>query len=238
MLDIGEFALRRAYVMCVRTSRSRHADLAVLVDRCRKPCDADAAEQTPKPSAALGGFEGSPLLGFDGGRVMKLSRGIALAFGLAALALGTTVAPAFADSPVHAVDEFSAEESLPAGTFCDFNYVLTFTVKFNAIIFGGPADPSRSIEHVGFTITHTNLDTEYALTEKGIITIQISAEDARQKEVGVPWHLRDPNGKLVVQQAGQLLIDTDTGEILKFTANLTPGSAEVICPALGGAPAP
>ena len=121
---------------------------------------------------------------------------------------------------------------------CDFHYIQTFTVRFNAIIFGDPAAPSRSIEHVGFTITHTNLDTGYALTEKGTVTIQISAEDARQREVGVPWHLRDPNGKVVVHYAGQLLLDTDTGEVLKVTANLSPGFAEVICPALGGAPAP
>ena len=169
---------------------------------------------------------------------MKLSRGIALACGLAALALGMAAAPAaFADSPVHEMDEFSGEESLPAGTVCDFDYLQTFTLGINAIIFGDPADPSRFIEHASFTVTHTNLDTGYALTEKGIVTIQISAEDARQKEVGVPWHLRDLTGKLVVHHAGQMLVDTDTGEILKVTANLSPGFAEVICPALGGAPA-
>lgn len=169
---------------------------------------------------------------------MKLSRGVALVCGLAAFALGTAVAPAaFADSPLHEKDEFSDVESLPAGTVCDFDYVQTFTVRFNTIIFGDPADPSRLIDHVGFTITHTNADTGFALTEKGIVTVQISAEDAREKDVGVPWHLRDPNGKLVVHQAGQLLFDTDTGEVLKFTPNVTPGFAEVICPALGGAPA-
>jgi hypothetical protein len=43
---------------------------------------------------------------------------------------------------------------------------------------------------------------------------------------------------LVVVQAGQLLFDTETGELLKFTPNITPGFADVICPALGGAPAP
>ena len=43
---------------------------------------------------------------------MRLPRGLALVCGLAAFALGTAVAPAaFADKPVHTVDEFSAEES-------------------------------------------------------------------------------------------------------------------------------
>ena len=100
-----------------------------------------------------------------------------------------------------------------------------------------PRRPSRSIVHQLHDHART-LDTGYALTEKGIVTIQTSAEDAREKLVGVPWHLRDPSGKLVVLQAGQLLFDTDTGELLKFTANVSPGFAEVICPALGGAPAP
>ena len=118
---------------------------------------------------------------------MKLSRGFALVCGLAAFALGTAVAPAaFADSPLHEKDEFSDVESLPAGTVCDFDYVQTFTVRFNTIIFGDPADPSRLIDHVGFTITHTNADTGFALTEKGIVTVQISAEDARERTSACP----------------------------------------------------
>jgi hypothetical protein len=154
-----------------RTLRLRHADPAVPVDRCGKRCDADAehgsGERTPKPSPALGPFEGSKLGGFDGERVMKLSRGLALACGLAAFAVGMAPPTAFADSPVHEMDEFSGEELLPAGTVCDFNYLQTFTLGINAIIFGDPADPSRSIEHASFTVTHTNLDTGYTLTEKG-----------------------------------------------------------------------
>ena len=99
---------------------------------------------------------------------MKLSRGIALACGLAALSLGMAAAPAaFADSPVHEMDEFSGEESLPAGTVCDFDYLQTFTLGINAIIFGDPADPSRSIEHASFTITHTNLDTALRSPRRG-----------------------------------------------------------------------
>jgi hypothetical protein len=57
---------------------------------------------------------------------------------------------------------------LPAGTACDFNYLQTFTLGINTIIFGDPADPSRSIGHASFTVTHTNLDIGYTLTEKGI----------------------------------------------------------------------
>jgi hypothetical protein len=55
--------------------------------------------------------------------------------------------------------------------------------------------------------------------------------------VALVWHLRDPSGKLVVVQAGQLLFDINTGELLKATPNLNPSQAAVICPALGGQPA-
>jgi hypothetical protein len=51
------------------------------------------------------------------------------------------------------------------------------------------------------------------------------------------WALRDASGKLVVQQAGQLVFDTDTGEIVKITPQFNPDFAAVICPALGGNPA-
>jgi hypothetical protein len=34
-----------------------------------------------------------------------------------------------------------------------------------------------------------------------------------------------------------LLFDTSTGELIKFTPNINPDFAAVICPALGGEPA-
>ena len=40
-----------------------------------------------------------------------------------------------------------------------------------------------------------------------------------------------------VQQAGQLLFNTDTGEVVKVTPHFDPDFAAVICPALGGNPA-
>lgn len=66
---------------------------------------------------------------------------------------------------------------------------------------------------------------------------QFDAADARLKVVGLNWHLRTPDGKLVVVQAGQAVFDTNTGELLKITPALNPDGAAVICPALGGHPA-
>jgi hypothetical protein len=159
---------------------------------------------------------------------------IILVVGTAVVALGL-VSGALADRPVHTKEEFSDELSVPAGALCDFEYHQAFTLSENLLVFGGGG---RVTSHQKFTVAHTNADTDVTLTEKGIVTVQFSADDAREKNVGLFWHLRDASGKLVVVQAGQLLFDTETGELLKFTPNITPGFADVICPALGGAPAP
>lgn len=149
----------------------------------------------------------------------------------AALALGLVPA-ALADPPTKVVDEFSASETIPAGGVCDFDYRIAFTARDIAIEF----TDGRAIVHSEFEITHSNLDTGYALTEKGIVNLHFSA-DGQEKDAGLYWHLRDPSGKLVVVHAGQIVFD-DSGNVITFTPNTDPpGFAEVICPALGGAPA-
>jgi len=73
------------------------------------------------------------------------------------------------------------------------------------------------------------------LTEVDHFTV-FAAADGQTKTVGILWHLRNADGQLVVVQSGQLVI-SPTGEIVKVTPALTPDSAAVICPALGGQPA-
>jgi hypothetical protein len=86
-------------------------------------------------------------------------------------------------------------------------------------------------------VTNTNVDTDYSLTEVVHYTLQLRASDGRIKQAGLIVHLRDASGKLVVVQAGQLVIDTETGELVKVTPAVNPDFAAVICPALGGQPA-
>jgi photosystem II stability/assembly factor-like uncharacterized protein len=95
------FAVYAFVLSVIAAGYVRHADPAVAVDRCRKRCDDAATEaRTPLPQPALGGPERGLSMR---GTVMRLLRGLALACGLAALALGTAVAPAaFADSTVQA----------------------------------------------------------------------------------------------------------------------------------------
>ena len=136
---------------------------------------------------------------------------------------------AWADGPQHVKSTFPFENTQPAGAFCNFSYGEAATVSLDAIIFAG-----RETDHIAFTDTHTNLDTGFSLTETGDFTVFTAA--GQTKTVGIFWHLRNADGKLVVHQAGQLVI-SPAGEILKATPDVNPDNAAVICPVLGGQPA-
>jgi hypothetical protein len=90
----------------------------------------------------------------------------------------------------------------------------------------------RATFHATIHVAVTNLATGFTLTDTHVFTDFVAA-DGQIKSVAVLWHLRDPSGKLVVVQAGQLVFDSD-GNVLRFTPNTNPDLAAVICPALGG----
>jgi len=159
-------------------------------------------------------------------RVAMVAAGAVL--GVLTLAAGSTAA--WADGPQHVKTTFPFQPPPQlAGAFCDFTYGEVATVSLNAIIFA-----DKETDHIAFTDTHTNLDTGFSLTESGDFTVFTAA--GQTKTVGIFWHLRNAAGKLVVVQAGQLVI-SPAGEILKVTPDLNPDNAAVICPALGGQPA-
>jgi hypothetical protein len=137
---------------------------------------------------------------------------------------------AWADGPQHVKSTFTDEVTFPAGTVCDFAYHGTVTGSDNAVIF-----PDRTIDHVELNVTHENLATGFTLTEIDHFTV-VTAADGQNKQVGIFWHLRNAEGKIVVVHAGQMVFSA-TGEVLKFTPNTNPDFAAVICPALGGHPA-
>jgi hypothetical protein len=159
---------------------------------------------------------------------------IVLVTALAALAVGATVAAAAA--PTHEKVSFAGTDLISAGELCDFDYAGPFRVEINSIIFGNPDDPSKVIDHITLFKTHTNLDTNFSLTEVDHFTSVFNAGTDTVKQVGIFWHLRDASGKLVVVQA-QIVFDASTGDVLKVTPNFNPDFAAVICPALGGNPA-
>jgi hypothetical protein len=153
---------------------------------------------------------------------------------LVALALGATVTafvvPVASATPPGA-EPFSGSWLLHAGQMCDFEYLQEFSGTDVVTVL----NDGRVQIHEEMTVTHTNLDTDYVLTETDHANL-LFMPDGSQRQTVVWFHLRDPNGKLVVLQAGQALFDADFN-LIKVTGNLGDDFASVICPALGGNPA-
>ena len=155
-----------------------------------------------------------------------------ISFGLLIVALGA--AAASAAKPTHILKEtFSDSFSAPAGSLCDFNFSQSFTLVDTGVFFD---DDSFVISETAY-VTNTNDDTDFSLTEVVHNTLHLDTSKGRFKQAGLFVQLRDPSGKLVVVQAGQLLRDAETGELVKVTPAVNPDFAGVICPALGGQPA-
>jgi hypothetical protein len=151
-----------------------------------------------------------------------------LALTLVALATAFLVPVASAAPPEHFTESFEGTFVSPAGDLCDFEYSQTFSGTDDVTIFGDRVQVQETL-----TVVHTNVDTGYTLMEDDRLFFTFA--EGLEKDVGVFWHLRDASGTLVVVQAGQLLFD-ETG-LIKFTPNLNPDFADVICHALGGNPA-
>jgi hypothetical protein len=137
---------------------------------------------------------------------------------------------AWAGGPQHVKSTFLFDNIFPAGTLCDFDFHNVFAGSDDAIIF-----PDRTIDHFEVHATDTNLATGFTLTDTDHFTA-FTAADGQTKFVGLIFHLRTATGKLVVNQAGQLVVSA-TGEVLKVTPSINPNDRAVLCTALGGHPA-
>ncbi len=149
--------------------------------------------------------------------------------GVLAPVAGSTAA--WADGPQHVRSTFSSEETVAAGQLCDFTYHNDFTLITNAVIFPDGTEIDQDV----IQATHTNVDTGFKLTETDYFSLQFRA--GQVKEAGIQWHLRTPDGKLIVVHAGNIVFSDTTGDVVSFTPNTNPDFAAVICPALGGQPA-
>jgi hypothetical protein len=138
--------------------------------------------------------------------------------------------PVWAVGPQHVKSTFLFDNTFPAGTLCDFDFHNVFAGSDNAVIF-----PDRTIEHFAVHATDTNLATGFTLTDTDHFTV-FTAADGQTKSVGLIFHLRTADGKLIVNQAGQLVL-SPTGDVLKVTPSINPNDRAVLCTALGGHPA-
>jgi hypothetical protein len=155
-------------------------------------------------------------------------RRLVLFVGLAASAL-VIASFAAAAPPTHTTTTGSGTFTFPAGTLCDFNYQLSFTFTDDITTFSD----GRVETHETFQDSNTNSNTGYTLTDTDRINVTLNGD--KVKSVGLFWHLRDTDGKLVVVHAGERVVDPSG--LVKFTPNSGPDFAAVICPALGGNPA-
>ena len=138
---------------------------------------------------------------------------------------------AWASGPQHIKKStFLFDNVFPAGTLCDFDFHNVFAGSDSTTIF-----PDRTIDHFVVHATDTNLATGFTLTDTDHFTA-FTAADGQTKFVGLIFHLRTTDGKLVVNQAGQLVVSA-TGDVLKVTPSINPNDREVLCTALGGHPA-
>jgi hypothetical protein len=156
----------------------------------------------------------------------------------AVLTLG--LAPAtLAAAPNHVREIFTSEFDFAAGEACDFHYVQTNDVKQNTIEFGDVTADGSYLFTINARVVHRNADTGYTLTEMAQTVERFVPGAAVDKMIGIFWHLRDADGRLVAVYAGQWIMDW-SGQapvIVKITPNLSADFWGVLCPALGGNPA-
>jgi hypothetical protein len=153
---------------------------------------------------------------------------VATMLGVLAPVTGSTAA--WADGPQHVKSTFLFDNFIPAGTLCDFDFHNVFAGSDNTVIF-----PNRTIDHVTVHAIDTNLATGFTLTDTDHFTV-VTASDGQMKIAGLIFHLRTVGGKLVVNQAGQLVLSA-TGDVLKVTPSINPNDRATLCTALGGNPA-
>jgi hypothetical protein len=155
-----------------------------------------------------------------------------LSLALAVAALAATAASA-GTNPHSTFTIFEPPITLPAGTLCNFDYGESATGTGTEV----DIDGSRTVENITVNVTHVNENTGYTLTETDHVTSNVNFLTGQVITVGLMWDLRDASGNLVLIQAGEIVIDLNTGAVLKFTPNTNPDFAAVVCSALGGSPA-
>jgi hypothetical protein len=158
----------------------------------------------------------------------------AMLMALSLFVLMAAASTASASRPQHERSSFSASFDFAAGELCDFAYHQDGTAYSNALIWGDLDNPTKVTDHLTQYVTHTNVDTDITLSEVDHFTFFFNARTANAKTIGLFWHLRTTEGKIVVVHAGQWVIDTNTGETVKITPNFNADFAAVVCPALGG----
>jgi hypothetical protein len=155
-----------------------------------------------------------------------------------ASAFGVGVSKALADQPLHEVITGSGSGSAPAGALCDFAYEFEFETTINRKrFFDENGVLVRRLQTVEEQIVHRNAETGFELVEVVHYTTDLDVASGIVRLSGNSWHLRTTDGKIVLVLSGLEQFVRATGEVIRATPQVGKGFENVICPALGGAPA-
>jgi hypothetical protein len=134
-------------------------------------------------------------------------------------------------------------ETYDAGVVCDFTYEIEELAGGWVIrhrYYDEDGTRIRATVHLATTLLHKNLDVDPPLVVEESLhyTLHRDFRTGEETETGNFWHLRTPDGKIVLVGAGRYVLDLATFELLETTPNTGAESfAGTVCPALGGAPA-
>jgi hypothetical protein len=155
-----------------------------------------------------------------------------------AAAFGLGVPAVMADAPVHEVIKGSGTDTAPAGAVCDFAYELEFEFRINRKrFFDESGNLVRRLQTTEEQLLHRNADTGFELVEVVHYTTDLDVARGVVRLTGNSWHLRTTDGKIVRVLSGLEQFMRATGEVIRATPQVGKGFENVICPALGGAPA-
>jgi hypothetical protein len=153
-------------------------------------------------------------------------------------AVALSASAALAAKPVHETITSSGSGSAPAGEICDFTYEFEFeaTVRRTSF-FDENGVLVRRIQTTEERLLHRNADTGFELTEVVHYTTDLDVASGVVRLTGNFWHLRTADGRIVLVLSGLEQFVRATGEVIRATPRVGRGFENVICPALGGAPA-
>jgi hypothetical protein len=140
-----------------------------------------------------------------------------------------------AQTVTHQTFPVSGSNTFPAGAVCDVAVRNSFTGTVSLTLFGDPNNPTKVIEHDTFNVVHTNLATGQYATEFNRGTAHSTGNTTRLTGLFF-WHVRNEAGKLVLNGAGTLTFNDETGDVLKQTPGLHPDPS-LLCRIIGANPA-
>jgi hypothetical protein len=163
--------------------------------------------------------------------LIRTSTRSALAVAAAASLLGGSAATAYAAPPDQARGELTFETTYGPGELCDVAVHELIQGTFHDITF---ADGSTT-SHVRVVFTYTNEETGAPATDSGSFTVRQVGDTLVLN--GLTVRLRGPDGKLRGIDAGRLILDAETFEVISRSGHELGDYDVAVCAALGAEPA-